>query len=100
MTSSDHIVVDYSALTAAESELARAQRQIAAALEGLNTELAPLLATWEGIGRDAYLVQQRTWNTAAADLNVTLAAVHQAVGAANAGYQQTDQRIAQAWQSL
>ena len=94
------IVVDYTALSAAETSLAGSQRTIAAALQALNSDLAPLLATWEGDGKEAYLVQQTKWNTESENLNLTLAAIHAAVGSANSGYQLTDRQIAGAWNSI
>ncbi len=100
MAAQYEIVVDYDALTAAEAALTNFQRLIAATLQELNQDLAPLLATWEGNGRDAYLSQQTAWNTASDNLNLTLAAVHAAVGTANLGYQQTDRQIADAWHGL
>jgi early secretory antigenic target protein ESAT-6 len=100
MAPNDMIVVDYVALAQAEAALAASQKQIAQVLQGLNDDLAPLLATWEGDGRDAYLFQQNKWNGESASLNSTLASIHVAVRTANTGYQQTDQRIANAWQAV
>ena len=98
--SSAPILVDYGQLTAAEAALAASQRQITAALAELNADLAPLLATWEGDGKQAYLRQQTRWNTAADELNRTLAAVHTTVGEANRRYLAMDQRVAAAWSGL
>ena len=100
MSTFDEIVVDYAALSAAEAALAGSQRSIAASLHQLNSDLAPLLATWEGAGKDAYLAQQTRWNTESDDLNLTLAAIHRAVGSANSGYQEMDRRVAGAWSGL
>ncbi len=98
--SSAPILVDYGQLTAAESALAASQRQITAALADLDADLAPLLATWEGDGKQAYLRQQSKWNTAADELNRTLAAVHATVGEANRRYLAMDQRVAAAGSGL
>jgi early secretory antigenic target protein ESAT-6 len=100
MSNGSPILVDYNQLTAAEVAMAASQRQIAAALAELNSDLAPLLATWEGDGKQAYLRQQTKWNTAADELNRTLAAVHVTVGEANRRYLVTDQRVAAAWSGL
>ena len=100
MSNGSPILVDYGQLTAAELAMAASQRQIAAALADLDSDLAPLLATWEGDGKQAYLRQQMKWNTAADELNRTLAAVHTAVGEANRRYSDTDRRVAAAWSGL
>ena len=100
MAVNDEIVVDYSALAAAEAALAASQKLIAATLQTLNDDLKPLLATWEGEGKEAYLFQQNKWNGESDNLNATLAQIHVAVGTANSGYQHTDRRIASAWQSV
>ena len=100
MPSYDEIVVDYPSLTAAEGALAGSQRLIATTLQTLNSDLAPLLSTWEGDGKQAYLLQQTKWNTESDSLNLTLAAIHSAVGTANTGYQETDRRIANAWNAI
>lgn len=99
MPQQDQIVVDYSALASAEAALASSQKLIAAALQTLNDDLGPLLATWEGDGKDAYLLQQTKWNDESDNLNLTLAKVHAAIGQANTGYQFTDRQIANAWNS-
>ncbi|MEO5831809.1 MAG: WXG100 family type VII secretion target [Nakamurella sp.] len=97
MSSRAPILVDYAQLTAAELAMAASQRRITAALAELDGDLVPLLATWEGDGKQAYLRQQDKWNAAADELNRTLAAVHTAVGEANRRYQDTDRRVAAAW---
>lgn len=97
---SDDIHVDFGALAAAEDALRVSQSAIAAELALLNDNLKPLLASWQGDGGAAYTVQQSTWNRESDQLNLTLAAVHQAVGVANAGYQLTDQQVASAWSGV
>ena len=100
MSAGSPILVNFEQLTAAEIAMAASQRHIAAALAELDRDLAPLLASWEGDGKQAYLRQQVKWNTAAEELNRTLAAVHTAVGEANRRYFDTDRRVAAAWSGL
>ena len=97
---SDEIAVNYTQLAAAEADLAASCRVISSALATLNGDLKPLFASWIGDGGEAYTAQQRAWDTAAADLNATLALVHAAVGESNAKYQSTDNKIAAAWQAV
>jgi WXG100 family type VII secretion target len=97
MTQTDMIAVNYAQLAQVESELATSQRSIQAALDTLNSDLAPLFATWQGQGFEAYRIQQERWDAAAAELNHTLQLVHRAVGEANERYQFTDRRVAAAW---
>ena len=100
MLPTDEIVVDYAALSAAESGLAGSQRLIASVLQTLNSDLAPLLSTWDGDGKDAYLIQQTRWNTESDNLNLVLAAIQAAVGQSNTGYQEADRRVANAWNAV
>ncbi len=94
---SDQILVDYAVLAAVEADLTGAQRAISSALRSLDQALVPLLASWEGAGKEAYSIQQARWTTASDDLNSTLAAIHATIGAVNADYRQADQRVAAAW---
>ena len=85
---------------AAFFDLDRTLLRRSSALATLNSDLKPLFASWIGDGGEAYTAQQRAWDTAAADLNATLALVHAAVGESNAKYQSTDNKIAAAWQAV
>jgi WXG100 family type VII secretion target len=100
MAPNDEIAVDYSALASAEASLAASQKLIGSALQTLNDDLAPLLVSWEGEGKEAYLFQQNKWNSESDNLNATLGSIHVAVGTANSGYQHTDRRIANAWHAV
>jgi ESAT-6 family protein len=94
---SDEIAVNYTQLAAAEADLSASVQAIRAALDTLNSDLQPLFASWQGDGGEAYTIQQKNWETASADLNLTLGKVQVEVGNANALYQLTDSRIASAW---
>ena len=72
---SDEIAVNYTQLAAAEADLSASVRAIRAALDTLNSDLQPLFASWQGDGGEAYTIQQKNWETASADLNLTLGKV-------------------------
>jgi 6 kDa early secretory antigenic target len=91
------IRVTFAELAAAQTAVAGTASSIAARLEDLKRELAPLVATWEGRAATDYAARQRQWDAAAADLAAVLARIGGALGQANDGYQQVEQANARRW---
>ncbi|SDE88892.1 WXG100 family type VII secretion target [Pseudonocardia oroxyli] len=91
------IRVTFAELAAAQTAVAGTAASIAARLDDLRRELAPLVATWEGRAATDYAARQRQWDTAAADLAAVLARIGTALGRANDGYRQVEQANAQRW---
>jgi len=66
-------------------------------LNQLETDLKPMMASWDGFAREAYHVAQQRWNTAAQDLNRILMAVGISVNDANTGYRDTEKINTNMW---
>jgi early secretory antigenic target protein ESAT-6 len=91
------IKVTFGALEAAQADVAGTALRIADRLAELKRFLAPLVASWDGNAAAEYLVTQRRWDTAAADLATVLAQVGVALGTANDSYRRVEQANAARW---
>lgn len=91
------IKVTFGELAGAQSSLAGAAGRMNGQLDDLRSYLRPMVATWQGQAAEQYAENQRRWDTAAADLTAVLAQIAAAVGAANDGYRQVEQRNAARW---
>ncbi len=95
--STSEIKVTFSALGAAQGDVATAASRITGQLEDLRRFLAPMVATWQGQAAAEYQVKQRQWDAAAADIAAVLAQIGAALGTANDGYQQVERANAARW---
>jgi 6 kDa early secretory antigenic target len=95
--STSEIKVTFSALGAAQGDVATTASRITAQLEDLKRFLAPMVATWEGRAAADYHLKQRQWDTAAADIAAVLAQIGVALGTANDSYQQVERANAARW---
>jgi 6 kDa early secretory antigenic target len=91
------IKVTFGALEAARADVAGTAARISGQLNDLRRFLAPLVTGWEGQAAAAYQVEQRRWDTAAADLAGVLAQIGVALGAANDSYRRVEQVNAARW---
>lgn len=91
------IFVTFEALSQAQADVSSTSSSINAQLEDLKQFLAPLVASWTGQAASEYQAKQNQWNQAANDLNLVLAQIGQALGAANETYQQTEAKNAASW---
>lgn len=76
---SDEIAVNFASLTKAAEDITSAVGKMTAELDGLERGVQPLLATWDGDAKGAYLVRKREWDTASADLTQLLTGIKGAV---------------------
>ena len=97
MSTGPEIKVTFGALTAAQSDVSGTASRITTQLDDLRRFLQPMVATWEGAAAQDYLVRQKQWDTAAADLTAVLAQIGVALGAANDGYRQAEHINAARW---
>jgi early secretory antigenic target protein ESAT-6 len=89
--------VNFSGLEATGSTIGAKAKNLQGRLDQLDSDLAPLRASWDGSARDAYHTAQSRWNAAAADLNLLLQAVGISVNDANSGYQDTERLNTNMW---
>jgi 6 kDa early secretory antigenic target len=80
------IRVNFAAVATANTDVLGAASRINSQLEDLKRYLAPLTNGWTGQAAQEYHAKQRQWDTAAADLNVVLGQIGQALGQAHEGY--------------
>lgn len=66
-------------------------------LGDLKQYLAPMVADWTGEAAEAYQVQQRQWDEAAAGLNQVLDSIGRAVGAGNDNMADTERAARNSW---
>lgn len=72
MPQDDLLVVNFAALSQASGDISRAISALTSSLSDLESQAKPLVATWEGSARDAYLARQQQWNKASQDLTQIL----------------------------
>ncbi len=89
-TADGTIRVDHAALDQAAADMAQKVREIAARLDDLEAELAPLRAGWSGQAREAYDVAKRQWDAAMHEMHALLDEAGRAVSRSNAEYRARD----------
>lgn len=90
--SGSEIKVSYSGLATAAADINGSMGRLDTHTGKLESDLAPLVVTWEGEAALMYQETQRQWNTAAAELNEILRQVGAKVAVASESYQQADNR--------
>lgn len=91
------IKVTFAGIQGAQESVAQTSGRLNSQLEDLKRYLQPLVATWEGQAAEEYGVQQRKWDTSAAELTAVLAQIGSALGAAHDSYYQVEQANASRW---
>lgn len=86
----DQLVVNFAAMQQAAGDIQSALNKLNSDLDQLESDAAPLVATWSGPAQAAYYQRQQTWTQAAGDLSQILRAIHRALGESTADYQSTE----------
>lgn len=84
--------VDHGLLDRASKDLVSAAVRIEGRLDQLESELAPLRAGWGGAAQENYVVAQRQWDAAMAEMVTLLREFSVVVDEANQAYRSADQR--------
>ncbi len=66
-------------------------------LDGLKTQIQPMVSTWEGDSALAYQEAQQRWDRAAAELNSILAMISQTVRSGNDRMSDVNRMAAASW---
>lgn len=90
----DLLVVNFAALEQASSDIGHALRELQSQLAQLESDAAPLVATWSGDAKAAYDARQAKWRSAAADLTSMLRDIKVAMDESAADYLSTERRNA------
>ena len=91
------ILLSFTALQSAESQLTGNLSTLRARLDQLEAELQPLVGSWSGDAQAAYLIQKRRWEQAADDLALMLQAIVNGLGNTNTDYTDAQRRIVAAF---
>ena len=88
----DQITVSFGALETATGDLARGTATANQRLDQLQSDIAPMVSTWDGAAQQAYVQLQHKWDTAQADLTRALGDLQKAVAQSNEQYGNGEQR--------
>lgn len=83
------IYVDPEKLEAAAGNFAAHENTLRSILSQLETDLAPLVASWEGDAQQLYVAKRAAWDSAALDLANLLGSITSVTRDAHAGYVET-----------
>jgi early secretory antigenic target protein ESAT-6 len=92
-----HILVTFGSVVEAAGDTDSIAGQIEQQLNDLKAYLAPMVASWSGQASTDYQALQAQWNTSAADLNVVLRQIAQALRTAHGNYTQAEQQNSSIW---
>lgn len=87
---SSPLLVDFARVAETSSEIQNAISRMRSSLDELERHAAPLIATWDGQARDAYVARQKAWRDASENLIETLTSVRRALDESLAQYQATE----------
>ncbi|PZS25276.1 MAG: WXG100 family type VII secretion target [Pseudonocardiales bacterium] len=80
------IHVQFESLQTGQQGIHNNYSKLTATIDQLESDLAPMVASWSGAAQEAYLAAKKQWDDAAAALAVVLNNVSQAVGQAHENY--------------
>jgi len=86
------LLVNHAGLEAAAADLRQASSQLQSRLDDLNHGLDARREQWSGSTQQAYVAARAQWDGALRDMRELLAAIGDAVDAANAAYRDADLR--------
>ncbi|HWH01895.1 MAG TPA: WXG100 family type VII secretion target [Pilimelia sp.] len=93
------LVVQFGALQQASSNIQTALSTLQGQLGQLESDAAPLVASWDGAAKAAYEQRQARWRQAAEDLSAILRDIKVAVDESAADYQRTERSAEQLFTS-
>lgn len=92
------IKYQFGQIEAAASDIRSTSTRINAELSDLKSTLRPMVETWEGDSATAYNAAQAQWDQAAAELNIVLEQIAQALSQGNDNMADINRRAAASWQ--
>lgn len=84
-------------IEAAAGDIQSTSGRINSLLDGLKSQIQPMVSTWEGQSATAYQDAQQRWDRAAAELNTILATISQAVRSGNDRMSEINRTAAASW---
>lgn len=93
----DMIKYGFGDIEAAAGDIQSTSGRINSLLEGLKSQISPMVSTWEGQSATAYQEAQAKWDKAAAELNTILATISQTVRSGNDRMSDVNRSAAASW---
>ena len=90
MQHDDTLLVNFPAMARASQDIQSALGRMRDQLTELDRVAAPLVATWDGAAKEAYLARQTRWRRAADDLAASLADIRRALDESAERYASTE----------
>lgn len=93
----DTIRYEFGAIQAAASDINSTSSRINSLIDGLKSQIQPMVSTWEGTSATAYQEAQLKWDNAAAELNTILATISSTVQQGNERMSDINRQAAASW---
>jgi 6 kDa early secretory antigenic target len=93
----DRIKVSFGALDTAVSDLNAGVQQMGQRMQQLRSDVAPMLATWDGAAQQSYAAAQQQWDSGWTDLQAALGQLQQATAQSTDDYKATEQAAARSF---
>ena len=93
------MMVQFAGMQAAVADMERSITRLQTAIDALEGDLRPLVATWTGEASLFYQDRQRTWDAAFAELRGVLVTARRTVAGAAENYQRTEAASAALWRA-
>ncbi|MFJ6217384.1 WXG100 family type VII secretion target [Streptomyces sp. NPDC092296] len=95
--SDGHILVNFSTIQNAGSEVRSTAGRIQQQLDDLKAGVQRIAQSWDGKAKEGYQARQAEWDRSAADLHQVLNQIGTALDNAAQSYQQTENKNASIW---
>lgn len=95
--SDSHILVNFSTIQNASSEVKQTASRIQQQLDDLKAGVGRIANSWQGSAQEGYRARQAQWDQKAADLQQALAQIATSLDNAAQSYQSTEQKNAGIW---
>ncbi len=92
-----HILVNFSTIQNASSEVRQTAARIQQQLEDLKAGVTRIANSWQGSAQEGYQARQAQWDAKAADLQQALGQIATSLDNAAQSYQSTEQKNAGIW---
>ncbi|MFD9128697.1 WXG100 family type VII secretion target [Kitasatospora sp. NPDC059571] len=94
---SDGILVNFSTIQNASSEVRQTAQRIQSQLDELKAGVQRIANSWDGVAREGYQARQQLWDSKAADLQQVLQQIATTLDNAAQSYQATENKNATIW---
>ena len=94
---SGEIHVQFEALQAGQQGINKTYQSLVATLDQLESDLQPMINTWDGEAQQSYLQSKKQWDEAAAALSQVLSNISTAVGQAHDNYRSAESSARANW---